>query len=117
MAFEIKQGDRRPLFVVILKDDFGEPTEAVVNLTTATSAVFNMRVVNGGTVKISRQTAAITNAAGGEVTYSWGASDTDTIGNYEAEVEIIWNDGKAETFPGGPGGGNYFAVTITDDIA
>jgi hypothetical protein len=117
VAFEIKQNDRRPLFVVVLKDDFGEATEAVVNLTTATSAFFNMRLV-GGAVKINRGSAAITNAAGGEVTYSWGTADTDTVGAYEAEVEIVWNDGKPETFPGGPSaGGSYFQITITDDIA
>jgi hypothetical protein len=120
MAFEIKQGDRRPLFVVVLKDDFGEATESIVNLTTAGhasgTAFFNMRQV-GGAVKISRGTATITNAAGGEVTYSWGTADTNTAGAFEAEVEIIWNDGKPETFPGGPGGGSYWDVTITDDIA
>jgi hypothetical protein len=33
--FEIGQNDRRPLFVVVLKDDFGQPGETVVNLTTA----------------------------------------------------------------------------------
>jgi hypothetical protein len=117
MAFEIKQFDRRPLFVVILKDDFGTATEAVVNLTTAGSAVFNMRAANGGAVKVNRGAATITNAAGGEVTYNWGTADTDTVGSFEAEVEIIWNDGKAETFPGGPAGGSYFQITITDDIA
>lgn len=117
MAFEIKQNDRRPLFVVVLKDDFGEATEAVVNLTTATSAVFNMRAASGGATKITRGSASISNAAGGEVTYAWGTADTNTAGAYEGEVEIIWNDGKAETFPGGPGGGNYWEITITDDIA
>jgi hypothetical protein len=116
MAFELKQNDRRPVFVVILKDDFGEATEAVVNLTTATSAFFNMRLV-GGATKVSRGSATISNAAGGEVTYNWGTADTDTVGAYEAEVEIVWNDGKAETFPGGPAGGSYFQITITDDIA
>lgn len=117
MAFEIKQGDRRPLFVVVLKDDIGEPSESIVNLTTAGTAVFNMRAADGGAVKVSRGAATITNAAGGEVTYAWGTADTNTAGEFEAEVEIIWNDGKPETFPGGPAGGSYWEVTITDDIA
>jgi hypothetical protein len=116
IAFEIKQNDRRPLFVAVLKDDFGEVSESIVNLTTATSAFFNMRLV-GGAVKVNRGTATISDAAGGEVTYSWGTADTDTAGAYEAEVEIIWNDGKPETFPGGPAGGSYFEITVTDDIA
>lgn len=117
MAFEIKRGDRRPLFVVVLKDDFGQVTESIVDLTTATSAVFNMRATQGGTVKVSRGTATITNPSGGEVTYTWGTADTNTAGDFEAEVEITWSDGKPETFPGGPSGGTYWAITITDDIA
>lgn len=118
MAFEIKQGDRRPVFVVVLKDDFGEATESIVNLTTATSAFFNMRATNAGAVKVNRGSATISNAAGGEVTYNWGTADTNTAGDFEAEVEIVWNDGKPETFPGGPSaGGSYFQITITDDIA
>jgi hypothetical protein len=117
MAFEIKQNDRRPLFVVVLKDDFGEPGESIVNLTAATGAVFNMRESGGTAVKVNRGSAVITNAAGGEVTYSWDASDTDTPGSFEAEVEVLWNDGKPETFPGGPAAGGYWDVTVTDDIA
>jgi hypothetical protein len=124
VAFEIKQGDQRPLFVVVLKDDFGEVSESIVDLTTAGhasgTALFNMRGAGGASgtaVKVSRGTATITNAAGGEVTYAWGTADTTLAGDFHAEIEIIWNDGKPETFPGGPGGGSYWDVTITDDIA
>lgn len=117
MAFEIKQGDRRPFFVVVLKDDFGEASERIVDLTGAGSAVFNMRAQQGGQVKVTRGAGTITNRSGGEVTYMWGALDTDTAGTYNAEVEILWADGKAETFPSGPGGGNYWEIIITDDIA
>lgn len=114
MAFTIKQGDRRPYFVVALKDDFGEATQAAVNLTTATSAVFNMRLrAAPQTVVVSRGSASITNAALGEVTYAWGTLDTNTVGNYDAEVEIVWSDGKAETFPSD----SYWAITIVDDLA
>jgi hypothetical protein len=117
VAFEIKQNDRRPVFVVVLKDNIGEVGEAVVNLTTASTVVFNMRAASGGAVKVSRAGAAITNAAGGEVTYNWSTADTNTAGAYEAEVEVTWNDGKSETFPNGPTAGNYWEVTISDDIA
>jgi hypothetical protein len=113
MPFYLKQNDRRPLFVVVLKDNFGEPTEAIVNLTTATSAVFNMRsATTPFAVKVNRGTATISNAAGGEVTYAWAAVDTADTGTFHAEVEILWNDGKAETFPNN----GYWDVTITDDI-
>lgn len=113
MAFEIKQNDRRPLFVVALKDDFGEESEAAVNLTTSGTVLFNMRDANSGEVKISRGTASITNAAGGEVTYNWGTADTNTAGTYVAEMEVLWNDGKVETFPNN----GYWDVMVNDDIA
>lgn len=114
MAFNIKQNDRRPLFVVGLKDDFGESTESAVDLTTATGAVFNMRLASSPfTVKVNRGSAAITNAAAGEVTYTWGTADTTLNGTFDAEVEIAWADGKVETFPGA----GYFEVIVWDDIA
>jgi hypothetical protein len=113
LAFPIKQGDRRPLFVVALKDNFGEVGEAAVDLTTAGSALFNMRAASGGAVKVNRGSAAITTPASGIVTYSWGTADVDEAGTYEAEMEILWNDGKAETFPND----GYWEVEITDDIA
>lgn len=118
MAFQIKQYDRRPLFVVVLKDNFGEEDEAIVNLTTASTAVFNMRPEGSSVARITRGAALISNAAGGEVTYSWGTSsgtvgDTAVPGTYEAEIEITWNDGKPETFPND----GYWEVEITDDIA
>ena len=113
MAFTIKQGDRLPLFVVALKDNVGEAGEAAVNLTTATGAFFNMRAAGGGATKISRGSAAITTPASGVVTYSWGTADVNTVGEFEAEMAIVWSDGKEETFPND----SYWDVTITDDIA
>ncbi len=113
MAFKIKQGDRRPSFVVALLDNYGEPTEAAVNLTTAGTAYFNMRLGVGGAIKINRGVATITTPATGVVTYAWGASDTDTAGTFQAEIEVLWADGKAETFPND----GYWDVVIADDIA
>lgn len=113
MAFTIKQNDTRPFFVVALKDDYGEATEAPVNLTTASTAVFNMRAHAGTAVKVNRAGGTITNAATGEVTYKWEATDTDTVGTFDAEIEIGWADGKVETFPSD----SYWVVSIVDDIA
>ncbi len=112
MAFNIKQFDTAPAFVVALKDNFGESTEAAVNLTTASSALFNMRTT-GGSVVISRGSAAITTAATGVVTYNWGTLNTITAGSHEAEIEIVWANGTHETFPND----SYWDVEIIDDIA
>jgi len=112
MTFSLKQFDTAPAFVVALKDNFGETNEAAVNLTTASSAVFNMRSV-GGSLYISRGSATITSASTGVVTYNWGTADARTAGAYEAEIEIIWANGTIETFPND----SYWDVTVVDDIA
>lgn len=121
MPFYMAKGDRRPLFVVSLVDDYGEATEAPVNLTTAGSAGFAMRVAGTSTQQITRSSASITNAAQGEVTYTWGAGQTDTAGTYEADVKIWWNDGKPETFPNskasGDDGTKYWKIIIEDGQA
>jgi hypothetical protein len=111
--FEIKRGDRRPIFSVVLEDNFGQPGEAAVDLTSATSATFSMWDHRTHVVKVNRGTAAIgVPATAGTVTYSWGTADIATAGLYDAEIEVLWNDGKAETFPSG----SYWTVLITEDI-
>ena len=112
MAFTIKQNDTKPDFVVALRDDIGEPGEAPIDLTTATDVVFNMRI-EGGAVTISRAAVTVSDAANGEVTYEWDPADTDTVGTYEAEVEIEWPGGGVETVPND----GYFEIKVTDDIA
>jgi hypothetical protein len=112
MSFTLKQFDTAPAFVVALKDNFGETNEAAVNLTTASSAVFNMRSL-AGSVYISRGSAAITSASTGVVTYNWGTADARTVGSYEAEIEIVWANGTIETFPND----SYWTVSVVDDIA
>ena len=114
MAFNIKQCDRRPLFVVVLKDNFGEHSEAVVDLTTATSAVFNMRGTAPGTASRSTAAPAPSPTPPAARSPTAGAPPTSTPpATYQAEIEIIWNDGKAETFPND----GYWDVVVTDDIA
>jgi len=107
MAFYIKQNDTAPIILVTLKDG----NDAVVDLTAAT-AMFKMRAVGQTTVKTSAS-AIIHNADAGQVRYEWAASDTDTIGSYEAEFQITFVDGKVETFPNS----DFIRITITDDIS
>ena len=99
----------------MLKDNIGEAEEAAVNLTTAGTVVFNMRAAGGGAVKINRAVATITDAAAGEVTYSWGTADVDTVGDYEAEMEAIWADAKKETFPNGADSGKSRSTTTSHE--
>lgn len=110
--FEIKRGDRRPSFSVVLMDNFGLPNQAPVDLSAAGTVTFSMWDHRTHAVKVNRGTATGAGVAGGTVTYAWGTADTTTSGLYDAEVEVLWNDGKAETFPSG----GYWLVLIPEDI-
>ena len=107
--FSIKQNDTAPALEGICKDGFGAP----VPLDGAT-VVFHMRLAPAGPVKVNGGAmSAVGNASLGRHNYSWTASDTDTAGLYEGEVEATFNNGRVRTFP--PDG--YFAIQVTDDIA
>ncbi len=91
-----KKGDREEPITVILKDDSG-----AVNLTGAT-VKFTMSNATSGAVKVSQGACTIATQTGatiGQVTYSWGATDTDTVGRYYAEFRVTFGDGKKATFP------------------
>lgn len=56
---------------------------------------------------------AVGSAVNGRQKYSPTASDTDTAGTYEAEIQATFSNGKIRTFPAN----GYFTVEVTDDIA
>lgn len=49
----------------------------------------------------------------GNWSYSPAAADTDESGDFDAEVEVTYADGKRETFPNR----GFIRVTIGDDLA
>lgn len=115
MTFSIKQGDTRPKYVVALKDNFGQPGEAPIDLTTATSVKMKMRKTGTtGAPKINA-TCALTTPAQGVVTYTWATGDTDTPATYDVEFEITWADTGIETVPNGSGA-DYLTVDVIDDL-
>lgn len=90
----IKQGDTTPAIAAILKDADG----TVINLSGCT-VKFHMRSKHGAvTVNAA---ATIVDAATGSVSYTWGATDTDTAGDYEIEWEITDASSKVATVPTG----------------
>jgi hypothetical protein len=110
--FIIKQNDTRPRFVVPLMEQVGTEDEAPIDLTDATSVKFLMREKgDSGPPKVD-DSADISDALTGEVTYTWATGDTDTVGEFEAEVEITWDDGGIETVPNA----SYWDITILDDL-
>ena len=112
--FIIKQNDTRPRFVVSLLQDVGGVNEGAIDLTDATAVTFLMRLATESDPAAPKVEAAavITDAVTGEVTYTWATGDTDTVGEYNVEVEIEWTDGGIETVPNA----DYWTVEVIDDL-
>jgi hypothetical protein len=111
MAFSIKNGDTAPAYVVNLQEDV-DTTPAAINLTSATSVTFKMRLVDTTGAPEVSGACVVTSAASGTVTYEWDPGDTATPGTYDVEFQILWNDGTIETVPNS----GYGAVIVTDDL-
>lgn len=109
MALKIKQHDRRPYFVAALQQPAGVP---IPDLDTATSISIIMRK-NGstGAPKVKSEVELL-DVGTATVRYKWGATDTDTPGSYDVEVEILWPNAEPQTVPTE----GYYTVTIGDDL-
>lgn len=91
--FSIKSHDLLPPIQAALLSD-----AVPVDLTTALSVKFIMKL-NGGTTTKINSAAVVVDAINGLVRYDWKSSDTDTPGNYQAEWEVTWPGPKKQTFP------------------
>lgn len=107
MTFYIKQNDTSPSIRATLKDGDG----SVINLTDCTVR-FHMRSIGGTSTKIDASASIVSPSASGVVQYDWVPADTDTVGSYQAELEVTYGDLSVETFPNN----GYIRVEITDDI-
>lgn len=112
MAFEMKKNDLRPRYrLQLTQSDPSNPTAQIpVDLTDASSAVFNM-ASPAGALKVARGTMVFVDRPNGILEYAWVAGDTDTSGQYNVEVEVMWGT-DPQTFPSK----GYFTVTIGDDL-
>lgn len=103
-VFVIKVGDRLPPLDVVLRDGDGvvvDPTSLAptLRLRLANSAGAAEPLIDDAVmtvVDLEDETGATVKAA----RYAWEAGDTDTAGDYEAEVRID-NGGLYQTFPAG----------------
>ena len=91
MAFIIKQGDLLPPITATLTDE----DKVAQNLTGYTMQI---RFRRRGQTTTTTAAAIITDAANGEVSYSWISGDTDAAGLYDAEW-VGDNGGDQQTWP------------------
>ncbi len=104
--FTLRQNDRLPSIAATLKNADGTP----IDLTGAT-VKFQMNSA-AGTNKIN-SSATVVSAVAGTVQYDWGATDTDTVGDYVACWEITFSSTKKLTCPNG----SNYSITIVADLA
>ena len=99
--FKLKQNDTRPTYIVQLMENVGLPGEGPVNLTSASSVQFIMRLKSDSEDDPPQinEGAVIEDAATGVVSYEWQPADTAAVGEYNVEFEVTWSDGGVETIP------------------
>lgn len=103
-TFRIKRHDTYPPLCYSVTDPSG-------NLDfTGGSATFTMVSKTTGAMKIGRAAASIDSAT--RVSYSWEDSDTDTVGEYRAEFEVVLASGKKLTIPNN----DSLTVKIVEDL-
>lgn len=107
MTFYIKQNDTRPILSATLVNSDGSAPDL-----TGSTVVFKMRKYGESSTKVDAA-AAVTGATTGVVQYTWSASNTDTVGSYEAEFQVTFSGGGIQTYPNN----RYIDVEIVDDIA
>jgi hypothetical protein len=87
------QGDTAPAITATIHEqgDLLAPQDL-----TASSVRFQMRKLDDKRFTVN-SAAVIVNAAGGEVSYSWGPNDLATPGEYLVQWEVTYVDSKIET--------------------
>jgi len=94
--FTIKQNDTLEAIAATLNDSVG----SAFSLAGAT-VVFSMRSLTTNALIIDNVAATIVDAALRKVKYEWIAGNTVLAGDYLAEFEVTFSDGKIQTFPNG----------------
>lgn len=102
----MKQNDLAPALDIQLLDG-----TTAADLGNAVSARFIMRNRDG--TKVNAAMSILDQETDpGVVRYQWAAGDTDTVGTFDAEVEITWPPNNPQTFPGY----QYMKVEISKDL-
>jgi hypothetical protein len=108
-TFYIKQHDLEPSLEVQLLSG----TDPVDLSQAAAVALFVYSRRTGlkvsGSMTIADQTVT---ANLGVVTYAWRSGDTDTVGVFNAEIQVTWPGDKPQTFPAH----QYFTVDVQKDL-
>ncbi len=92
--FAIKRHARRPYLRVAIKNKDGD----AFDLTGALTATFSF-YTSDGTAKFSSPAVLASPLTSGIVYYAWGATDTNTAGEFRGEFDIVYTGGEKLTVP------------------
>jgi hypothetical protein len=107
-VFNMKQYDLLPVLRLTLLDG-SDP----VDLTLASEVRLLMKSRAAGLKVDSVMTKlAQENDTLGQVEYEWQEGDTDTLGSYQGEVQVLWPGQLPQTFPAK----GYFKININRDL-
>ena len=93
-TFVIKRHARRPYLRLSVKDQNGD----AFDFTGALSVTFYM-YTPAGTMKVSSPGVIVSPLTSGIIYYAWGATDTNTAGEYRAEFDVMYTGGEKLTIP------------------
>lgn len=99
----MRKGDTWPPIKATLKEVNGD----VIDLT---GADVDFRMEDEDEVEVINRQATITDEANGEVEFYWNTGDTDTLGKYDAEFIVTFDDGKVAHVPNN----DTITIYITD---
>lgn len=96
MTFTITQGDTAPPIQSTLTD-----TGVPVDLRNASNVFFHVEDKFNRSVISDDLTGRVSyvDKTLGKVKYVWKSENTSDVGKYTAEWEVLYDDGKRETFP------------------
>jgi hypothetical protein len=112
---ELKVGDTFPSLRFARRAPSGQSWPTIVGASTSIwirqVGSVDPAIEGEGTITLS----LLNNVLSGE--YEPTASDSSEIGEFEAEIEVRFANGRVATFPGNIGGvARYFRVSVVDDL-
>lgn len=102
----VKAGDTRPRIKARLSADATDVFSSVLFHMAKKDGTL---VIEDGVASIEEQPSA---ESGGIVSYQWVSGDTDDPGEYNAEFEVHFNDGRIESYPNS----EYLTVHIIEGL-
>ena len=112
--FALKRNDSKPIQVKLEKEQTdGTWKPAFTSSGLVTAVRFFMRLPGATTPKVNAAATIVqADATACIVQYVLTTGDTDTTGDYQAEVQVTYTSGQIETFPTK----GYLTVSVAEDI-